>query len=301
MASTTLPFRGTLPARRNQIGGCISGPVSLPREGPFLVSVQQDPRPSDATRNSMLTSALLAVSSLRVTQQQGLFPHTTATTSGAAEASTPVAVMLVGAANDMNISDMQRLAEFVVEPMAPAEVFILIKAIHHNRSWYSPEDTEQLRRNVQQYLRPTSSSIEAADLPLERFRNASNATTDCLYPMSGRQYVLESERRTLQSRFAYWWGALDLAWDLVAERERTRGSVFETIVFVRPDLNFLGPIRRPEDVQRGVWYSPVEPPDGFWILPRTAASRAMKTASLMVRAWEAHESYAVLLMTASPC
>ena len=273
----------------------------LPREGPFLVSVQQDPRPSDATRNSMLTSALLAVSSLRVTQQQGLFPHTTATTSGAAEASTPVAVMLVGAANDMNISDMQRLAEFVVEPMAPAEVFILIKAIHHNRSWYSPEDTEQLRRNVQQYLRPTSSSIEAADLPLERFRNASNATTDCLYPMSGRQYVLESERRTLQSRFAYWWGALDLAWDLVAERERTRGSVFETIVFVRPDLNFLGPIRRPEDVQRGVWYSPVEPPDGFWILPRTAASRAMKTASLMVRAWEAHESYAVLLMTASPC
>lgn len=266
-----------------------------------MVSVQQDPRPSDATRNSMLTSALLAVSSLRVTQQQGLFPHTTATTSGAAEASTPVAVMLVGAANDMNISDMQRLAEFVVEPMAPAEVFILIKAIHHNRSWYSPEDTEQLRRNVQQYLRPTSSSIEAADLPLERFRNASNATTDCLYPMSGRQYVLESERRTLQSRFAYWWGALDLAWDLVAERERTRGSVFETIVFVRPDLNFLGPIRRPEDVQRGVWYSPVEPPDGFWILPRTAASRAMKTASLMVRAWEAHESYAVLLMTASPC
>ena len=111
MASTTLPFRGTLPARRNQIGGCISACCSLPREGPFLVSVQQDPRPSDATRNSMLTSALLAVSSLRVTQQQGLFPHTTATTSGAAEASTPVAVMLVGAANDMNISDMQRLAE----------------------------------------------------------------------------------------------------------------------------------------------------------------------------------------------
>jgi len=226
----------------------------------------------------MLMSVLLAASSLRVTQPQGLSPHAQLSAemgSGTAEAPSPIAVMLVGAANDMNVSAMQRLAEFVVEPMAPAEVFVLIKAIHHNRSWYSPEDTAELRQNVQQYLRPTAASIEPADLALERFGNASNTTTDCLYPMSGTRYVIESERRTLQSRFAYWWGALDLAWDLVAERERTRGSVFETVVFVRPDLNFLGPIRHAADVTRGVWYSPVEPPDGFWILPRTAASRAM--------------------------
>ena len=65
------------------------------------------------------------------------------------------------------------------------------------------------------------------DPTVERFHNHSDAATECLWPIESGKYTNKEARTTLNKRFTYWWGAMQIAIEMVADRERERGLNFE--------------------------------------------------------------------------
>ena len=57
----------------------------------------------------------------------------------------------------------------------------------------------------------------------------------------------------------------------------------EPVVVVRADVVFHAPIRTQREVAARTFYTAVDPPDAFWILPRAQARHVLQTASLMTR------------------
>lgn len=183
-----------------------------------------------------------------------------------------VAIAIVGAARDS--LNAARLARYVVAPMAPAEVFVLWKAIHFNGTAYTPAETASLSQRAERLLRPVFANITSTDYAWLRFHAVSREACACLFPERGR---------VLERHFALWWGALQMVWDAINAYELRRSHHFETVVVVRADVVFHAPIRTQREVAARTFYTAVDPPDAFWILPRAQARHVLQTASLMTR------------------
>ena len=81
-----------------------------------------------------------------------------------------------------------------------------------------------------------------------------------------------------------------MAHDMVAEHEHKTGVDFRRVVMSRVDMDFLAPVVleparpvTPADTHAcssglGCWYTCSNPPDGFWVMPRRVAERALQTA-----------------------
>jgi UDP-sugar transporter A1/2/3 len=185
------------------------------------------------------------------------------------------AILLVGAANDMNASTLANFAEKVVAPLQPADVFVLLKGRHFDGSTYSQTEVHELRRLVRHHLRPTSSSIEREDLALQRYLPQSRRAVDCIYPEWSNQY---QDSELVTGIYSYWWGAWYLGWQLISAHEQRMDIEYETVVMARADLEYVTPVRnRSTDIDPQVWYSTWEPPDAFWIMPRRVARMVLST------------------------
>jgi hypothetical protein len=81
----------------------------------------------------------------------------------------------------------------------------------------------------------------------------------------------------------HWWGRMALSWDMVDAWERERGSLFDAVLFSRPDLAHAAPLAEPcgLDTER-FWYSTITPPDGLWLFKRSVARDVLQTARLIV-------------------
>ena len=194
-------------------------------------------------------------------------------------------MLFVGSANDMDDVSVRKLAEYVKAPMEPADAFVLFKGRHFNGSTYSDPEIEALRGSVDRHLRPVDSYVGKEDRPYIRFRPSAAQAVPCLYPDWMRLYsggTSSTGRSTVEAVFAYWWGAWQMGWEMIAAHEAQAGITYETIVLVRADLDFQRPIRARSERDGAVWYTAIEPPDAFWVMPRQVAGAVLTSASRML-------------------
>ena len=132
-------------------------------------------------------------------------------------------------ADGLQADDVRRFRQLVVDAhcgaaCAAGDVFVLIKAMHFNHSAYSEADRQRLEASVHAILHPAAAIVSSVDGAYQRFRRVSLRAMHCLFPNSGvGRFDAASQRRSVQARVAYWWGALAVALELV-ETAETRAN-----------------------------------------------------------------------------
>ena len=202
---------------------------------------------------------------------------------GLARAELRTAFALVGSATHVTPETLGRYRRFVVDAFGtPSETFVLLKAIDAAGAPMSAARVAEVRRSVAEALAPVASDVNSSDVAFAKFQSVRAAIAARLWPALAGMYSGHARRKT-EDRIAYWWGALDLAWAMIAARERAAGARFDYVVTTRADLAFEAPIRDASRVDPRYWYSAPDPPDAFWISSRDVAARAMTTASAAAR------------------
>ncbi|KAJ1454930.1 hypothetical protein M885DRAFT_230081 [Pelagophyceae sp. CCMP2097] len=181
------------------------------------------------------------------------------------------AFLVVGAAYDIRNDVLQRYVENVVKPYGgQTRTFALVKAIHWDGKPYDDATTAKLAAMVQKTLRPTDSVVSNKDpTTVARFGNVSQDAIDCLWPRKGHGkfsegltlppvagYDKSPTIETCRKRFVYWWGAMQLAHDMMAKHEARNGTTpFESVIFVRVGVDVLSPIPHFAKIRRDAIYT----------------------------------------------
>lgn len=166
--------------------------------------------------------------------------------------------------------------------MEPADAFVLVKGRHFNGSTYSQDEISVLRSNLDLHLRPVASFVDTADSADTRFRPSAKAAMDCLYPNWMGLYTDDRRRHMAENTFSYWWGAWQIGWEMIFANELESRISYETVLLVRADLDFQMPIAPRDQRDLTLWYTAIEPPDAFWVMPRRVAAGVLTSASRMV-------------------
>jgi len=212
------------------------------------------------------------------------------------------AFLVVGAAYDIRNDVLQRYVENVVKPYGgQTRTFALVKAIHWDGKPYDDATTAKLAAMVQKTLRPTDSVVSNKDpTTVARFGNVSQDAIDCLWPRKGHGkfsegltlppvagYDKSPTIETCRKRFVYWWGAMQLAHDMMAKHEARNGTTpFESVIFVRVGVDVLSPIPHFAKIRRDAIYTHRDVPDTFWVMPRAAAAAMLQTTDATVKCVE---------------
>ena len=193
------------------------------------------------------------------------------------------AFILVGALREPLTTDvLQRYHTFVVDAVGVGSgiSFVNLKLLHAGAKLA----VDSLQKDVESILSPAAAQISTIDEAALRWGNMSSSMADCLWPPAFGHYLRDASRRLLKGRLAGWWGALQMAHDMVATHEREHGFSFLRVVMTRADLDFLAPVQLPPASSAGgvlessTWFSASNPPDGFWIMPRRVAEHALQSA-----------------------
>ena len=80
----------------------------------------------------------------------------------AAEASSEAAVLLVGAAYDVDEARLRATKKFVVDAFGASETLVLLKGVHYNKNIYTEAEVRALRDVVAATLRPSFMDIRPA-------------------------------------------------------------------------------------------------------------------------------------------
>ena len=192
------------------------------------------------------------------------------------------AFILVGALREpLSINVLQRYRSFVVDAVGGGNgiSFVNLKLLHAGAA------ADSLQKDVERILSPAVMKILSSDEAALRWGNMSMQMADCLWPPKFGHYLREDSRRLLKARLARWWGALQMAHDMVATHEREHGVAFRRVVMTRADINFLAPVKLPRGGGGGdggssesTWFSASNPPDAFWVMPRRVAEHALQSA-----------------------
>ena len=179
------------------------------------------------------------------------------------------AFLLVGQTRSLSSAQLQRYRRHVVEVLG-GDVFVLLKASSH--------EVARLERAVLRILRPVVANVSTDDHSARRFAEMSHRVEECLWPPSLGGYA--GGRNLLRGRISRWWGALQLAHEMVEWRERVRRQQYARVVMSRADVDWLAPLPASVAAAPGAWHSAAEPPDAFWALPRRFARYALQTITL---------------------
>ena len=197
----------------------------------------------------------------------------------AAEASSEAAVLLVGAAYDVDEARLRATKKFVVDAFGASETLVLLKDVHYNKNIYTEAEVRALRDVVAATLRPSFLDIRpGAELTHGYARNASrigkciwSRETSCLYRHS-------SSRDPLEVRIEAWWGVLQAAYGALTKRESIRGKAFDRVACVRADIEFTSPIRHSTNLEPRYVYAASDPPDAVFLFgSRKSAERVLTT------------------------
>ena len=203
------------------------------------------------------------------------------------------AFVLVGAAYDVKAPVIARYLSNVVEAYAGAaatSTFALVKALHFNGKPYSAADVAALNGTLARTLRPAALLVTAEDPTVARFESSAVDAVDCLWPRPGagkysagfrgptvKGYDSKDAVTLLRKVFVYWWGAMQLAWEMVERVEEDRAEKFERVVFLRVGIDVTA--KTPAyTALRGQLYTATDVPDTFWILSRRVAAEMLQTA-----------------------
>ena len=129
-----------------------------------------------------------------------------------------VAFLICGATNGLQSFD--GFLAHVVRPYGPgpkSALFALLKPVDFDGSWYDSHK----RRTLAQWLRQHgfmngSQVVLDEDVPFLRHREQASSIVQCIWPDLDAAADLR-QKRGVSGRVAYWWGALAMAWDLVAD------------------------------------------------------------------------------------
>ena len=148
--------------------------------------------------------------------------------------------------------------------------FLYLKCLSARGKWCDAKLAQFLHGGIEAVL-SSSLNVSATITTVEQTETARflNATA-----------CLTGGRRPPDLRIPRWWGAMELGAQMINEYEQSASVRFETVVLVRPDLVFDAPIGRWKlyaGCTSSTWYTAVEPPDAFWIMPRRVATHALKT------------------------
>ena len=197
----------------------------------------------------------------------------------AAEASSEAAVLLVGAAYDVDEARLRATKKFVVDAFGASETLVLLKGVHYNKNIYTEAEVRALRDVVAATLRPSFLDIRpGAELTSIYARNASrigkciwSRAASCLYRHS-------SSRNPLEVRIEAWWGVLQAAHGALTKRESIRGKAFDRVACVRADIEFTSPIRHSTKLEPRYVYATSDPPDAVFLFgSRSSAERVLTT------------------------
>ena len=197
----------------------------------------------------------------------------------AAEASSGAAVLLVGAAYDVDEARLRATKKYVIDAFGADETLVLLKGVHYNKNIYTEAEVRALRGLVKATLEPSFMDIRpGAELTARYARNASrigkciwSRETSCLYRHS-------SSRNPLEVRIEAWWGVLQAAYGALTKREAIRGKAFDRVACVRADIEFTAPIRHATKLEPRYVYAASDPPDGVFLFgSRTSAERVLTT------------------------
>ena len=196
----------------------------------------------------------------------------------AAEAS-GAAVLLVGAAYDVDEARLRATKKYVIDAFGADETLVLLKGVHYNKNIYTEAEVRALRDLVKATLHPSFIDIRpGAELTAQYARNASrigkciwSRETSCLYRHS-------SSRNPLDLRIEAWWGVLQAAHGALTTREAIRGKAFDRVACVRADIEFTAPIRHATKLEPRYVYAASDPPDGVFLFgSRGSAERVLTT------------------------
>ena len=192
-----------------------------------------------------------------------------------------VAFVLVGATN--GIRDFKQFHEFVLDVYGAAStssaLFALVKPTDFDGSWYNEDAKHWLLRSLvgREGLVPGTQRILNSDEPFARHENVSAAIYHKLYAHEEDYRGNAALATSVRHRIAYWWGSLAMAWDMVHEYEAQRHRHFDQVIVARADLQYIRAIGPWPCYSNSTWYTSIDPPDAFWLMPRHSAARALPT------------------------
>ena len=204
------------------------------------------------------------------------------------------AFILVGALREpLSVGVLQRYRNFVVDAVGGGSgiSFVILKLLHSGAGLA----IDSLEQDIESILSPAAMQISSIDEAALHWGNMSTNMADCLWPPRFGHYLRDDSRRLLKARLARWWGALQMAHELVATHERKHTTAFRRVVITRADMQFLAPVEIPRgggSATESIWFSASNPPDAFWVMPRRVAEHALQSARTAAECIGAMRSHA---------
>ena len=179
---------------------------------------------------------------------------------------------------------LRRYREFFVDALSGGSIgtsnnFALLKAL-----WGAEADAlRDTSRTIHRALSPVTLRLTASDEPHDAWINTSARIANCLW--ASAQY---RKGHDMQAKIARWWGALQIAHDMVSQHEMAHNISYDRVMMTRCDIEFHAPSTLPLSSisttdHLHTWYTASNPPDALWVMPRRVAERALQTASIAAR------------------
>ena len=224
-----------------------------------------------------------------------------AAVSFAAEAERPprTAFLMVGAAYDCPPEVFDRYRRHVVDAYGGVtDTYALIKAVHFHGERYQSSRTSELVEKLEATLSPKRLAVSPDDPTPARFERYSRDAIDCLWPrpFKGKYsaglkrmplYYDDAELDRSRRRFIYWWGAMQMAWDMVEEVEAAEGFRYDQVIFIRVGTDVARDMPGWQQLRAHEFYTQLNVPDMLWVMSRRVAARMLQTASKVVACTEA--------------
>ena len=186
----------------------------------------------------------------------------------------PIAFCLIGAVNGDG-SGITAFIDQVVRVLwtSSSAVFTVLKALDFDGHWWDADQRRVLKQRLAALELPGQQEVLASDVAAERSRNAAARAYECAF----KAHYKESSAQNNVAVLARWWGALAMAWDLIARWEAKHSLRFEQVLMARADILFIAPMPCASYDTNSTFYANRYIPDGFFFMGRGVAERAMQT------------------------
>jgi len=195
------------------------------------------------------------------------------------------AVLVLGAAYDVDVARLQATKRFVVDALGAAETLVLLKGVHYDRRVYSAKEIRALRKIVKATLGPTVVEIKPGGELTAAYQMNASAVGRCVWDRpSSCLYRHSSARAQLVQRIEAWWGVLQEAHAALVRREVARGAPFVQVACIRADIEFTAPVRHVSTMEPRYVYASSDPPDGAFLFGRRESARTLLTTYARIHA-----------------
>ena len=191
-----------------------------------------------------------------------------------------IAFAVVGATNGWH-DGVFSFVKHVMQPLMASDhsaLFTVLKPIAFGgeRAWLNSSECLALEQRIASLRINGTQHVLSRDTPAERYRDEAERGFACaFYPhYADKESGIHEHQRELIAR---WWGALDMAWDLIARYEHKHAIRFEQVVVARADLHYAQPLPCASYDSNATFFTSREVPDAFWIMSHDVAARAMRT------------------------